>query len=321
MNVPTTGGGDGTESAKILDGSGSNSGTHHSGGGGGSSRHSCGWSFSCHVSHIAHKAYHAVAQHPFIVAAVAITVVVGVVACVVACAAVLVAAATGFTAGAEAGSLGAAAVGASLGVIGEGGAVIAGSMGIAGAGAAAVAEGAETASASKAATESGAKAADSAAEATAASGASKGGERAETAAPKSGAGSNAAQTVVSALRASGQVGAKRNIAAAEVSIHGQDSYLLSSVSGDAERAGTVATVGAEGNPQRFVPQTTGSNTRFSDTEFKLLNHIANRLGPSSESITGSINLHSERPLCDSCSSIVSQFRETFPGIDLNVTTG
>ena len=97
--------------------------------------------------------------------------------------------------------------------------------------------------------------------------------------------------------------------------------MLSSVSGDAERAGTVPTVGSEGNPQRFIPQATGSNTRFSDTEFKLLNSIANRLGPSSDSITGTINLHSELPMCDSCSSVVSQFRDMFPGIDLNVTTG
>ncbi|MEU6217225.1 polymorphic toxin-type HINT domain-containing protein [Streptomyces sp. NPDC047022] len=132
---------------------------------------------------------------------------------------------------------------------------------------------------------------------------------------------NGAQTAVSDLRASGQVGAKRNIAAAEVAIDGQDSYVLSSVSGDAERAGTVPTVGSEGNPQRFIPQATGSNTRFSDTEFKLLNSIANRLGPSSDSIAGTINLHSELPMCDSCSSVVSQFRDMFPGIDLNVTTG
>ncbi|MFE3267107.1 polymorphic toxin-type HINT domain-containing protein [Streptomyces sp. NPDC059215] len=169
-------------------------GTHHSGGGGGGgggggSHHSCGF-FGCHVSNFVHKAYHTIKRHPVIAAVVATAVVVGVVACVAAtaggCGAVLVAGAEGFTAGAEAGSLGAAAVGASVGVISEGGAVIAGAAGIAGAGAGAVAEGAETASASKAATSSGAKAADSAAEGTARSGAAKAGERATTAEPKSG---------------------------------------------------------------------------------------------------------------------------------------
>jgi len=59
------------------------------------------------------------------------------------------------------------AVGASVGVISEGGSVIAGAMSIAGAGAAAVTEGAETASAPKAATRSGAKAAESEAASTA----------------------------------------------------------------------------------------------------------------------------------------------------------
>ncbi|MEU6538459.1 Hint domain-containing protein [Streptomyces sp. NPDC047000] len=131
-----------------------------------------------------------VQRHPVIAAVVATAVVVGVIACVAltagGCGAVLMAGATGFTAGAETGSIGVAAVGASIGVIGEGGAVIAGAMGIAGTGAAAVAEGAETATASKAATESGAKAADEVAEGTARSGAARGSERAETAAPKSG---------------------------------------------------------------------------------------------------------------------------------------
>ncbi|WP_457757745.1 RHS repeat-associated core domain-containing protein [Streptomyces mirabilis] len=74
-----------------------NSGTHHGsggGGGGGSSHHSCGF-FGCHLSNFAHKAYHAVTQHPVIAAVVATAVVVGVVACVAAtaggCGAVLVA--------------------------------------------------------------------------------------------------------------------------------------------------------------------------------------------------------------------------------------
>lgn len=184
------------KSTLVDTGSVNDSGTHHSGGGGGShsggggSHHSCGWSLSCHVSNLAHKAYHAVQQHPVIAAVVATAVVVGVVACVAAtaggCAAVLVAGAEGFTAAAEAGSLGGALVGASVGVAAEGGAVIVGSMGIAGAAAAAVAKSTETASAAKAATRSGAKAADTAAEGTASSGAAKAGDRKATAEVKTG---------------------------------------------------------------------------------------------------------------------------------------
>ncbi|MER5201124.1 RHS repeat-associated core domain-containing protein [Streptomyces sp. NPDC002755] len=73
------------KSTLVDTGSVNDSGTHHSGGGGGShsggasSHHSCGWSLSCHVSNVAHKAYHAVQQHPVIAAVVATAVVVGVV--------------------------------------------------------------------------------------------------------------------------------------------------------------------------------------------------------------------------------------------------
>ncbi|MGY4739891.1 polymorphic toxin-type HINT domain-containing protein [Streptomyces sp. ATMOS53] len=193
LPIGFSGGGGSDDTASSS--SSSDSGTHHSGGGshylGNGHHHSCGLSLSCHVSDLAHKAYHAVQRHPVIAAVVATAAVVGVVACVAAtaggCAAVLAAGAEGFTAGAEAGSLGGAVVGASVGVAAEGGSVIAGSMGIAGAGAAAVAKGTETASAAKAATRSGAKAADTAAEGTAAAGAARGGQRAETAAPRSGA--------------------------------------------------------------------------------------------------------------------------------------
>lgn len=160
-----------------------------SSGGGGTHHHSCGLSFSCHVSHIAHNTWHAVKRHPVIAAVVVTAVVVGTVACIatVACGAVLAAGAAGFAAGAEAGSIAAAVAGGAAGVIAEGGAVIAGSAGLAAAGAAAVSEGAETAAASEAAASAGAKEASAAAQETAASGAAKGADRAETAAPKSGA--------------------------------------------------------------------------------------------------------------------------------------
>ena len=99
-----------------------------------------------------------------------------------------------------------------------------------------------------------------------------------------------------------------------------DSYMLRSVSGSTEREGMVPNVGSAGNPQRFLPTATGGNSRFFDTEFKILNSVANRLGPSS-SVRGVINMHSELPVCSSCSSVMSQFRDAFPNIALNVSTG
>jgi RHS repeat-associated protein len=132
---------------------------------------------------------------------------------------------------------------------------------------------------------------------------------------------NPAQDAVSNLRSAGTVGAKRNIAGARVAIDGQDPEVLLSASGDAARAGTVPGVGTAGNPQRFIPTATGANNRFSDSEFKLLNYIANRLGPSSDSVSGTIDLHSELAVCPSCNSVISQFREAFPNVTINVTTG
>ncbi|NLU80019.1 hypothetical protein HCA58_16820 [Micromonospora sp. HNM0581] len=125
------------------------------------------------------------------------------------------------------------------------------------------------------------------------------------------------------LRASGTVSKKRNIAAGEVSINGSSPILMKSVSGGATRRGTVANVGEPGNPQRLIPQVVrgGNNNRFFDTEFKILNQLANDLGPSSSSISGSVNLHTEFPVCDSCGSVISQFSRMFPGIRVTVTTG
>ena len=59
--------------------------------------------------------------------------------------------------------------------------------------------------------------------------------------------------------------------------------------------------------------------RDMDTEFKILETLAQRLGPSSQ-VSGRINLISEKVVCPSCSGIVSQFRERYPNIQLNVFT-
>ncbi|TLP54873.1 deaminase domain-containing protein [Microbispora triticiradicis] len=50
----------------------------------------------------------------------------------------------------------------------------------------------------------------------------------------------------------------------------------------------------------------------------MLEHYADNLGPSSR---GTINLYSELEVCPSCSSVIEQFRDMFPGIKLNVTWG
>ncbi|WP_167219214.1 deaminase domain-containing protein [Kribbella shirazensis] len=71
-----------------------------------------------------------------------------------------------------------------------------------------------------------------------------------------------------------------------------------------------------------MPTASGAtNNRFTDTELKILNQTANNLGPSSSSVRGTINLHSELTVCSSCNSVISVFRAAFPDVVVNVTTG
>ncbi|NKA56135.1 hemagglutinin [Ralstonia solanacearum] len=63
----------------------------------------------------------------------------------------------------------------------------------------------------------------------------------------------------------------------------------------------------------------GAYLRDSDTEFKILETIAQRLGDK-RSASGVINLLSEKSVCPSCTSVVMQFRSMFPNIQLNIFT-
>lgn len=56
-----------------------------------------------------------------------------------------------------------------------------------------------------------------------------------------------------------------------------------------------------------------------DTEFKILETLAQRLGPNSQA-SGRINLISEKMVSPSCTNIVNQFRERYPNIQLNIFT-
>lgn len=56
-----------------------------------------------------------------------------------------------------------------------------------------------------------------------------------------------------------------------------------------------------------------------DTEFKILETVAQRLGNNFEAV-GRINLMSEKTVCPSCSSVIQQFRDRYPKVQLNVFT-
>ncbi|ASA57867.1 deaminase domain-containing protein [Vibrio gazogenes] len=57
--------------------------------------------------------------------------------------------------------------------------------------------------------------------------------------------------------------------------------------------------------------------RHADTEFKLLEDIASRLG-SDKAAIGKINLFTERQACQSCGDVILDFRNRYPNIQLNI---
>ncbi|QAX84764.1 filamentous hemagglutinin [Pseudomonas sp. DTU12.3] len=115
------------------------------------------------------------------------------------------------------------------------------------------------------------------------------------------------------VRSQLNIGSGRNIAVAEYSIDGRSAELVG-VSGLAKRPGTVDV------PEKQVFDTiqTGNNPRTMDSEYKILSNLADKLTPSSQ---GVVNIYSELPICVSCSGVISQFQQRFPGVIVNVETG
>ncbi|WP_334073959.1 MULTISPECIES: deaminase domain-containing protein [Paenibacillus] len=67
-----------------------------------------------------------------------------------------------------------------------------------------------------------------------------------------------------------------------------------------------------------APNSRGRETlRDDDTEFKILNNIAKDLGDKPE-IKGKITLFTEKDTCGSCNYIISQFKEKYPNIEIEV---
>jgi hypothetical protein len=76
-------------------------------------------------------------------------------------------------------------------------------------------------------------------------------------------------------------------------------------------------------PKRVTPKGIVSESgylRHADTEFKLLDDIASRLGPSNPQARGTVNLFTERLTCQSCGDVVLDFRNRYPNVQLNVFT-
>lgn len=97
------------------------------------------------------------------------------------------------------------------------------------------------------------------------------------------------------------VGTDRNVAVSRYDIDGVAGEAIA-VSGKHRNPGTL---GMPKSPM-FNP-----GSRTSDSEWQILESIAPRLNSGSR---GTINLYTERAPCPSCQSVISQFRDRFPGL-------
>ncbi|MBB6461903.1 deaminase domain-containing protein [Flammeovirga kamogawensis] len=73
---------------------------------------------------------------------------------------------------------------------------------------------------------------------------------------------------------------------------------------------------------------TGSNgtwKRITDSEYRMLNDLAKKLGGSKgqvkESVTGSLKIVSENPYCASCQGVIQQFSDMFPNVEITLIDG
>jgi hypothetical protein len=126
------------------------------------------------------------------------------------------------------------------------------------------------------------------------------------------------------LRIDGAVGKGKNIGSAVLSLDsetGPDLYLA--IAGIGKREGLVPPVGSKENPQIFSnwPLPGQDNPRDQDSEFKILNYIANKLQGTPD-VSGTLYLYTELPACHSCwDAFWRQFHQMFPKIDLYISEG
>ncbi len=113
------------------------------------------------------------------------------------------------------------------------------------------------------------------------------------------------------IRRMHSVGKGRNIAFSSYDIGGTSQSELIGLSGPT-KVGTADIP----LPRIFTPEA----RREVDSEVKILETIAHQF-QDNRSVSGTIDLFTERAPCDSCSTIIAEFREMFPNITINVQNG
>ena len=115
-----------------------------------------------------------------------------------------------------------------------------------------------------------------------------------------------------------------NMGVAQIDVPGVQSTMAASSQVQTPTAAQAANGFVGQVPETFpssVVPTAGATPvqllRTVDSEAKILNNVAGQLGDNT-SATGTINLFTERPPCDSCSNVIDMFRNKYPNITLNV---
>ncbi len=74
-----------------------------------------------------------------------------------------------------------------------------------------------------------------------------------------------------------------------------------------------------------APGSTGSWERITDSEYRMLNKLADDLGAQSgnvySGVTGSVKIVSENPYCKSCQGVIKQFNDMFPNVEIILIDG
>lgn len=108
-----------------------------------------------------------------------------------------------------------------------------------------------------------------------------------------------------------------NVAVAEIDIPGLPKQMAAH--SQVSEAGKGLIGSGSGNfTAQTVPNKAGDMVyRGIDTEYKILDNIADKLG-SNTSARGTVNILTEKPACASCLNVVEQFKAKYPNITVNM---
>lgn len=111
-----------------------------------------------------------------------------------------------------------------------------------------------------------------------------------------------------------------NMAVADVDVPGiKDNFVAhSKINAELDKGADVADFSylKPENERIFTSYVDDQYPRYHDTEAKILEDIASQI--TDPNVSGTINLYSELPCCQSCSNVILEFRRMFPNIELNI---